>query len=191
MALLDLTPLDDVPAALCGVCDARPATRGSRCEACYRYRSRHGCDRGAAVLADVMETKQEPLTSAAQAAADATTVGHGAFLGYLMHGEAVDGPVGLEELEHRPAWMAEGACRGAGRRAFFPERGEDVRPAKALCAGCAVRIECFEYAMADAELVGIWGGTSVRERRRLRTQRLRDAFGPCPRSAASTPGATV
>jgi WhiB family redox-sensing transcriptional regulator len=68
----------------------------------------------------------------------------------------------------RPAWQRRGACHGEPLGWFFPGRGEDVRPEKALCAGCVVRSDCLDYAMADPDLAGIWGGTSERERARLR-----------------------
>jgi len=34
-----------------------------------------------------------------------------------------------------------------------------------------VREQCLEYALANGEKFGIWGGLSERERRRLRRQR--------------------
>jgi WhiB family redox-sensing transcriptional regulator len=34
-----------------------------------------------------------------------------------------------------------------------------------------VRLDCLEYALANGEKFGIWGGLSERERRRLRRQR--------------------
>ena len=37
-----------------------------------------------------------------------------------------------------------------------------------MCDGCAVRIECLEYALENDERFGIWGGLSERERRRLK-----------------------
>ena len=72
----------------------------------------------------------------------------------------------------RPAWHQHGACRGADPNLFFPERGESVKEAKAVCARCPVRAECLEYALENHEVVGIWGGLSARERRQLsRTRR--------------------
>jgi len=74
--------------------------------------------------------------------------------------------------EARPAWHQHGACRGADPNLFFPERGESVKEAKAVCARCPVRAECLDYAMENHEVVGIWGGLSARERRQLsRTRR--------------------
>ncbi|MFF4933576.1 WhiB family transcriptional regulator [Streptomyces griseofuscus] len=47
---------------------------------------------------------------------------------------------------------------------------EGVRPrqAKVLCVGCAYLDECAAYALARPELLGVWGGTTARERRSLR-----------------------
>ncbi len=39
--------------------------------------------------------------------------------------------------------------------------------AKAICAGCAVRRECLDYAIAIREAHGIWGGLNECERRAL------------------------
>jgi WhiB family redox-sensing transcriptional regulator len=74
----------------------------------------------------------------------------------------------LETVTARPAWMAQGACRGTATAMFFTELGGDVRPAKALCAECPVRVECLDYAVADSSLEGIWGGVSARRRAKLR-----------------------
>ena len=54
---------------------------------------------------------------------------------------------------------------------FFPERGASTREAKEVCRGCVVREDCLEYALANGEKFGIWGGLSERERRRLRRAR--------------------
>ncbi|MES8969273.1 WhiB family transcriptional regulator, partial [Cutibacterium acnes] len=37
-----------------------------------------------------------------------------------------------------------------------------------ICESCEVRQECLEYALANDERFGIWGGLSEMERRRLR-----------------------
>jgi WhiB family redox-sensing transcriptional regulator len=36
--------------------------------------------------------------------------------------------------------------------------------AKAICRKCELKTPCFEYALADPELDGIWGGSLPRER---------------------------
>ncbi len=69
------------------------------------------------------------------------------------------------------AFMAFGACRGVDPDLFFPDRGESLEPAKRICGECAVRDECLEHALANGERFGVWGGTSERERRRIRRQR--------------------
>ena len=37
-----------------------------------------------------------------------------------------------------------------------------------MCLACEVRGECLEYALANDERFGIWGGLSERERRKLK-----------------------
>lgn len=70
----------------------------------------------------------------------------------------------------REPWTARGACRGADTAVFFTEQGEATRPAKEVCAGCPVREECLDYALRNGERHGVWGGTSERERRRMRRE---------------------
>ena len=69
------------------------------------------------------------------------------------------------------AWRLDALCAETDPEAFFPEKGGSTREAKRVCTGCAVRTECLEYALANDERFGIWGGLSERERRRLRLQR--------------------
>ncbi len=66
------------------------------------------------------------------------------------------------------AWRLQALCAETDPEAFFPEKGGSTREAKRVCSGCAVRAECLEYALANDERFGIWGGLSERERRRLR-----------------------
>jgi WhiB family redox-sensing transcriptional regulator len=76
----------------------------------------------------------------------------------------------LDELLDAPPWMADALCAEPAypTSMFFPERGEPTEPAKAVCARCLVRQECLAYALAAGIPLGIWGGTSGRERRALR-----------------------
>ena len=67
----------------------------------------------------------------------------------------------------RPAWQQQAACHGM-TALFFPTRGEDARPARAICAGCPVRTECLDFAIDGGDHHGVFGGTSERERRSLR-----------------------
>jgi WhiB family redox-sensing transcriptional regulator len=74
----------------------------------------------------------------------------------------------VSDLAMRPAWQRRAACRGKGTEWWFPTTREADEAARAVCEPCSVRRECFAYAMADRELVGIWAGTDATERRRLR-----------------------
>jgi WhiB family redox-sensing transcriptional regulator len=68
-------------------------------------------------------------------------------------------------------WQTEANCLGVSPDLFFPARGDSTAEAKAVCQGCDVRLLCLEYALANSEKFGIWGGMSERERRRIRRQR--------------------
>lgn len=78
-------------------------------------------------------------------------------------------------------FMKRGACRGMDVNLFMPKVGQTAKEARAICLGakatrndpglpaCPVKKECLEYALSiPGPLVGIWAGTSERERRRLR-----------------------
>ncbi|HJA61759.1 WhiB family transcriptional regulator [Brevibacterium sp. SMBL_HHYL_HB1] len=77
----------------------------------------------------------------------------------LLLGAADDGEL---------AWQDQALCAQTDPEAFFPEKGGSTREAKRVCASCEVRSECLEYALANDERFGIWGGMSERERRRLK-----------------------
>jgi WhiB family redox-sensing transcriptional regulator len=64
-------------------------------------------------------------------------------------------------------WAADAACRGLDPNLFLPERGDRNHEAVAVCHGCEVREACLEYAI-EHRAAGVWGGTSERERRRIR-----------------------
>ncbi|NCY16691.1 MAG: WhiB family transcriptional regulator [Actinobacteria bacterium] len=75
------------------------------------------------------------------------------------------------ELGEDKSWQDLANCLGVDPDLFFPERGASTREAKEVCRGCVVRDDCLEYALANGEKFGIWGGMSERERRRIRRQR--------------------
>jgi WhiB family redox-sensing transcriptional regulator len=68
------------------------------------------------------------------------------------------------------AWQGDALCAQTDPEAFFPEKGGSTREAKRICDGCEVRSECLDYALANDERFGIWGGLSERERRKLRRE---------------------
>ncbi|GAA1634324.1 hypothetical protein GCM10009700_21850 [Brevibacterium sanguinis] len=77
----------------------------------------------------------------------------------LLLGAAEDGEL---------SWQDQALCAQTDPEAFFPEKGGSTREAKRVCESCEVRSECLDYALANDERFGIWGGMSERERRRLK-----------------------
>ena len=51
---------------------------------------------------------------------------------------------------------------------FFPEPGESPDDALAVCQSCPARRDCLDYAIANNERFGIWGGLTEQQRRRGR-----------------------
>lgn len=87
---------------------------------------------------------------------------------WLMAPEAPE--LAVDHLLSRPNWMNDGACIGTPTEDFFPTSGADHQPAKAICARCTVSEDCLAYAIDRPDLHGVWGGTSERERQRMRRQ---------------------
>jgi WhiB family transcriptional regulator, redox-sensing transcriptional regulator len=72
-----------------------------------------------------------------------------------------------------PNWRAEGACVSADPDLFFPfatgaVAARQANQARRICAGCAVRAQCLQFAMDVPEAHGIWGGSTPEERMRER-----------------------
>lgn len=65
-------------------------------------------------------------------------------------------------------WQAQALCAQTGPDFFFPEPGSSVREAKRICAMCELRPACLDYALANDERFGVWGGLSEKERLALR-----------------------
>lgn len=65
------------------------------------------------------------------------------------------------------SWKLEGACRLHPRVNFVARDAESVTQARAICAQCGVRAQCLAWALSHNEL-GVWGGTTPSERRRLK-----------------------
>ena len=79
--------------------------------------------------------------------------------------------IGRKHLMLDTTWQEFANCLGVDPDLSFPERGASTREAKEVCRGCVVRDGCLEYALANGEEFGIWGGLSERERRPRRRQR--------------------
>lgn len=66
-----------------------------------------------------------------------------------------------------PAWYGDALCAQVDQKSFYPEKGGSTAPAKAVCRRCPVQTACLEYAIANDEPHGVWGGMSPKQRRRL------------------------
>lgn len=76
---------------------------------------------------------------------------------------------------HELEWRMLGACRGLDAGLFYPDNDEEAEIAKQVCAQCGVRQVCLDFALTKREKVGIWGGATERERRRLLRHRRKTA----------------
>ena len=112
-------------------------------------------------------------TGAGQGAGDRTFGGPGfGGQGFGMNqgigGQGIAGLLGIGTEGDAQSWQEQALCAETDPEAFFPEKGGSTREAKKICTGCEVKAQCLEYALANDERFGIWGGLSERERRRLR-----------------------
>jgi WhiB family transcriptional regulator, redox-sensing transcriptional regulator len=72
------------------------------------------------------------------------------------------------------SWESQAACLDSDPDLFFPIASSgpalrQIAQAKAICARCQVRRECFRFALATHQIHGVWGGTSEEERQLLRS----------------------
>lgn len=84
------------------------------------------------------------------------------------------------------SWMRRGACRkpGTDRELFFgadfekqADREARETLAKAICAGCPVRVQCLDWAVSSPEKAGVWGGMGEDERALERRRQVRRERG--------------
>lgn len=82
--------------------------------------------------------------------------------------------MGLDE-----SWMMDGECHRQAQEyregrstlvnMFYNERNRtQVISAKRLCSKCNVQAKCLDYALKAPHDNGIWGGTTPRERSKIR-----------------------
>jgi len=64
-------------------------------------------------------------------------------------------------------WKELALCAQTDPESFFPEKGASARDAKTICQSCEIRDLCLDYALANGESFGVWGGLSERERHTL------------------------
>lgn len=76
-------------------------------------------------------------------------------------------------------WAKLAACKNHPEPdLWFPGDGlvggsNHAPAARRICNVCPVREACLEHALAAPEIHGVWGGTSERERRRIRRERAK------------------
>ena len=73
-------------------------------------------------------------------------------------------------------WRVEAACRGMNPAIFHPEKQKpdyqrNLNLAHATCKKCDVKEICREEAINDPAQIGVAGGTTVRTRKEIRTER--------------------
>lgn len=95
-------------------------------------------------------------------------------------------------------WREDAACLGADPELFFPgvgKRGgfntsefDAKRTAMAICEACPVREPCLAHAVNHPEPLGIWSGTTERERRAIR-ERQGGVDRTCPECGTPFVGA--
>ena len=73
----------------------------------------------------------------------------------------------------RPDWRTDALCAEVGGTIFFPKKGASANPARSICNRCAVVSECLTDALRDDRQVGIRGGLTEAERKRI----LREVAG--------------
>lgn len=58
-------------------------------------------------------------------------------------------------------WKDFAQCLNAPREIFFPKTGirtQEKANIRAYCGPCAVRQECYDYAVKTEAVDGVWGG---------------------------------
>jgi len=86
----------------------------------------------------------------------------------------------VEISRNYPVFKDQGVppCATTDPEIFFPEKGARgsstyiVNAARRMCAGCPYKQPCLEWAVEHDEM-GIWGGTTAKERRVHRRERKR------------------
>lgn len=66
-------------------------------------------------------------------------------------------------------WMVDALCAQIDADLWFPEVGGSGAEAKKVCRRCPVREQCLALALESREW-GVWGGTTERDRARLRRE---------------------
>jgi WhiB family redox-sensing transcriptional regulator len=66
--------------------------------------------------------------------------------------------------------FAGALCAETDPDLFYPEKGGSTRQAKQLCNACEHVTACLTWALEHDERMGVWGGLSERDRRKIRKE---------------------
>ena len=93
----------------------------------------------------------------------------------MVHGSSGKSMDGIKA----PTFDGSQVCAQVDPELFFPEGSAEtmvnLRMVKPLCDSCEFQIPCLEYALENQEIVGIWAGTTDRDRVRIRRRTRRIA----------------
>lgn len=77
----------------------------------------------------------------------------------------------------KPEWQDRARCKGMPQDGLFfatDSQEKHLELAKAICGRCEVSKECLDYAIEQKIDVGIFGGHTALERKRMRWGRSRE-----------------
>jgi hypothetical protein len=80
-------------------------------------------------------------------------------------------------------WAGHVLCAETDSEIFFPAHDDPATEARQICARCPVREDCLNFAIANNERYGIWGGLdpgerdSLRRKQRQQKQRTANRWG--------------
>jgi WhiB family transcriptional regulator, redox-sensing transcriptional regulator len=75
----------------------------------------------------------------------------------------------LEKI--RPEWERNAECKDEDPNIFHPTKYESSKAAKKICRACVVIDDCLEYSLKKKDYIGIKGGLTGNERRKLVRER--------------------
>lgn len=105
----------------------------------------------------------------------------------------------FQEVRNFQPWMKNSKCANDTKLVqwqrkhhldFFDERGPNRDAAKAYCEDCPIRLLCLDHALQNDDLYGIWGGTTRRERRTMKSKARKAALAFLKRQQVLPPDGT-
>lgn len=80
------------------------------------------------------------------------------------------GKYGNVTYEFNTDWMNSAACTGLDTESFFDDDEHSINMAKKVCNHCPIKQACLKHAVENFENHGVWGGTSPRQRAKIRSK---------------------